>query len=126
MGYEVHQFENAAGDVWYQVGRRRWLFWMRWDAEWPWDSAVRFGSPTRHETIDEAYARLDELVLNDKVNAVRSLGPVGRPSPADIVVDEIASFDGGVSYAVALLPQERQTVTETSQKQKKRRTRKKS
>lgn len=112
MAYEVHKFENAAGDTWYQVGRRAWFFWVRWDEEWPWE-ASRYQFPNRLDTLDDAYERVDELMLRDKVAATRWLGPVGRPAPEENLLTEIERTTNSVVYAVASLPQDPPTVTET-------------
>ena len=125
MGYEVHKFKNAVGDVWYQVGKRSWLFWMKWDAGWPWVSTRSFCEiPNRFETVHEAYERVDELVLQDKVSSTRRLGPVGRPAPSENLLTEIERTSNSVVYAVASLPQEPPTVTETKPKAKRSRKKK--
>lgn len=108
MSYEVHQFKNAAGDVWYQVGRRRW-FKIEWDAEWPWAAAPVYGKDgaIRFDTIEEAWARADELSLRDRTGAVTYCGPVGRPPASD---DDAAS---SFVYAVASPMNEKAVTTET-------------
>lgn len=125
MGYEVHKFENAVGDVWFQVGKRSWLFWVKWDVGWPWVSTRAWSEiPNRFETVEEAYDRLDELVLQDKLSSTHRLGPVGRPAPTEDILDEI-NMQTQTTYSVASLPQEPPTVTETKPKAKTKRSRKK-
>lgn len=123
MGYEVHKFKNAVGDVWYQVGKRSWLFWIKWDEDWPWSTSIH-QLPNRFDTVDEAYDRVDELVLRDKLETTRRLGPVGRPAPTDNLLTEIERTSNSVVYAVASLPQEPPTVTETKQAKRPARKRK--
>lgn len=113
MRYEVHKFENAVGDIWYQVGHRVWWFWMRWDEEWPWN-VKNYSLPNQFSTIDEAFERVDELVLRDKLAVRRPLGPVGRPASSENLLTEIERTNNSVVYAVASLPRDTPTVTETT------------
>lgn len=124
MGYEVHKFENGAGDTWYQVGKRGW-FKIAWDSDWPWTPSFAAAIPNRYETVAEAYDRVDELALRDRVSETRRLGPVGRPAPAENLLTEIERTSNSVLYAVASLPQDPTTVTETKPAKKARARKKK-
>lgn len=112
MGYEVHRFENKAGDTWYQVGKRGW-FKIQWDNDWPWSSSFAIALPNRYETVEEAYDRVDELVLRDKVSSTKCLGPVGRPAA-------IESSGELVTYSMTPSAEEPPTVTETKPAKKPR------